>query len=94
MIAQRDVDMDRVRSLTDAELNEPVYNLIDREQQSYIIDGIHRFKGRYDFGYEGFHLHVCHIRYVPYVTNEQLEASIDIPWGKKDFFNGKLVDVE
>ena len=93
LIGQRELDEERIASLTETELNDPVIDLIDVEggMTHTIVDGMHRLVGRFRKGYPTFQYYAFPQHLAPMLPQSAMFA--DIPWGTKDVVGDKLRDI-
>lgn len=97
--SQREIDQARVDELTDADLEDPVIMIIcppgtnGAGETHLLVDGIHRMTGRHQRGLPDFPFWM-----IPYDVAKMLSADlargINVPWGRKEVRDGRLVDQE
>lgn len=80
ILTSREVDPDRARELTDADLSVPCLLLLCKDGTHCIIDGVHRISARWAKGEKFVYFWLIPIDEAPRV--QRTAATIDIPWGE------------
>lgn len=92
LIGHREIDRERVASLTPAQLEDPLLFLecpagSNGEQASQLlVDGIHRLVALKERNYDGFYFYLVPLEDAPRIDTESCE---EIPWGEMDLIPGQ-----
>ena len=93
LIANREVDRERVKTLTDEQLEDEMIFILCPPgtngvgETHLLVDGVHRMVARKERGKEDFNYWLVPLDCAPMVRPGSF---IDVPWGEKEVRDGKL----
>lgn len=92
LFSQRDIDKDRVYSLTAEQLDEPLIFVDFGDGMPLLVDGIHRMYRLYHAGAEYFSYYLVPADCACRISESELQArgAVEIEWGTPDFMESNL----